>query len=123
MPGHVWNSTLKRKTPLQRVRIRAVSEKQQSRNRDYRKTLQAWWASLGEDPKCWACVKRGSLFPKRATQNHHRRGKVGSLLCDTRFFTAVDFDCHGWIHDHPAEARALELLAEAKDWNVPLKDF
>jgi hypothetical protein len=33
-----------------------------------------------------------------ATQIHHKRGRVGSLLTDQRYFMAVCNDGHHWIH-------------------------
>lgn len=39
-----------------------------------------------------------------ATEIHHRRGRVGSLLTDERYFLAVSHRGHLWIHNNPGQA-------------------
>lgn len=53
--------------------------------------------------------------PHRATDIHHRRGRIGSLLTDTQFFTPVCRQAHLFIHAHPSEAKALGLILAG--WN------
>lgn len=66
-----------------------------------------------------ACVARiREVCARGATDVHHQRGKVGRLLCDTRFFLPVCRGCHDWIHQHPNRARELGLIAPASEWEV-----
>lgn len=46
---------------------------------------------------------------RRATEIHHMRGKIGSLLCDIRYFKAVSSFCHRAIEDKPKEAKERGL--------------
>lgn len=40
-----------------------------------------------------------------ATQVHHMKGRLGPLLCDTRFWMAVCMECHDYIETHKNVAR------------------
>lgn len=98
-------------------RINPVSKRQQQRFREYRKVRKEF---LREHPVC-ECCRVINLNPilHRATEIHHVRGRIGSLLCDTRFFKATCFQAHHWIGHHPQEARKLGLLCELGKWNTP----
>lgn len=50
---------------------------------------------------------------------HHTRGRVGSLLCDTRHFLAICLSCHREIGDRPDWARSVGLLCRRGLWNTP----
>lgn len=38
---------------------------------------------------------------------HHKRGKIGDLLVDTRYFLPVCRACHNFLHDNPKIAKEL----------------
>lgn len=40
-----------------------------------------------------------------ATDVHHKRGRIGSLLTDTAHWLAVCRPCHQWIETNPKEAK------------------
>lgn len=64
-----------------------------------------------------------SVFPElMSTDNHHTRGKAGTLYIDKRFFKPVSRKGHEWIQSHPVQARAMGLLCEIGQWNSPPKD-
>ena len=67
-------------------------------------------------PTCACCFRR------LATDVHHTRGRVGSLLVDMRFFSGVCRSCHEWIAGHPRRARECGLLCAAGAWNSPPRD-
>lgn len=94
---------------LQRSPLRRVSKKRASEGKEYQAVSRAF---LVANPTCQACYK------EPATELHHKRGRIGKLLIDTRFFMAVDSDCHEFIHANPNRARELGLLAPANEWNV-----
>lgn len=52
------------------------------------------------------------VFNKKieATEIHHKKGRVGSLLNDTSFWLAVSREGHTWIDNNPDEARKLGFL-------------
>lgn len=84
--------------------IRSLSLRQQDRLKLYRIRRDAW--SL--DPRNQWCAIHLKLEnqKKRAEPNpHHIRGRLGPLLCDTRFWLAVCQECHDRIHREPAWAR------------------
>lgn len=66
-------------------------------------------------PLCEACryiaaFDHGNPAASKITSDiHHRKGKVGLLLFDARYFLAVCRECHNWIGDHPKEAEQLGL--------------
>lgn len=76
--------------------IKKVSKKQQSRNARYAKAKREY---LTEHPKCQVCNIR------LASDIHHRRGRVGDLLCDKSYFLAVDRMCHQKIELNPVWAK------------------
>jgi hypothetical protein len=59
---------------------------------------------LKNNPICERCYKR------KATQIHHQKGKLNNLLCDVRYFMAVDLICHQWIENNREEAYQLGYL-------------
>jgi hypothetical protein len=68
-------------------------------------------------PMCVACLAR-DVTPAPSAQVHHRRGRIGRLLRDQRFWTAVCAECHEWIHGNPNEARKIGLIVPVAEWNV-----
>lgn len=65
------------------------------------------------------CQRPGCL--KKATDLHHCRGRIGTLLTDERFWKVLCRTCHNWVGDNPTEARRLGLLCEPGEWNTPVK--
>lgn len=41
---------------------------------------------------------------KRANDLHHKRGRVGDLLTDKRYFLSLCRDHHNWVGLHPVES-------------------
>ncbi len=53
---------------------------------------------------------KGKICPitkKPATEIHHKKGKIGKLLIDQRYFLGVTRTGHIWIENNPAEAEKL----------------
>ena len=72
------------------------------------------------NPWCQCCVAiRGVNFndARLTTQIHHRRGRAGLLLYDTRYFLACCQTCHNWIGENIEESRKLGLICDKGDWN------
>ena len=40
-----------------------------------------------------------------ASEIHHRKGRSGEMLNDTKFFMPVCRDCHNWIESNPTKAK------------------
>ncbi len=104
---------IRRRTPLARARrrINAISTTRRRSLNAYAKAARAWKAQ----PENRACRFPGCRRP--ATDIHHTRGRIGSLLTDTRFWVPVCRSHHDWIGANPASARDLGLLAPLGQWN------
>lgn len=77
--------------------IPKISKKESARLRKYSVVRKEY---LAEHPFCEVKGCR-----ERATENHHKRGKIGSLLCDKRYFFATCSDHHRFIEVHPEWAK------------------
>ena len=66
--------------------IKPISDKQLARLAEYRKVRKEF-LSRKENQIC-------PVTGEKTNQVHHRKGKIGDLLCDTRFFLAVSFKGH-----------------------------
>ena len=108
-----------------RKRIAPMSGRMKARNEEYRKVRHAWMTLPdGTRRTCSACLKiqyptnvRPMEFLHDATEPHHSRGKLGKLLCDTRFWIPVCRTAHTWIDANREKARELGLLCKRGDWN------
>jgi len=52
----------------------------------------------------------GKICPitgQKETQVHHKKGRIGKLLTDVRYFLGVSAEGHKWIEEHPEEAKKL----------------
>jgi hypothetical protein len=89
--------------------IRRISRKRMRSQIIYRRRKQGFMA---KHPRCQCC--------KRALSEdlHHKRGRIGRLLTDERFWMAVCRPCHDRIHRHPAEAVERGYLAGPGEWNT-----
>jgi predicted HNH restriction endonuclease len=88
-----------------------------ARARDqYNRRVRVWLSGK----KCEACGRIApGVHPRGASQCHHKHGRGwrGELLMVEDLWLPVCAGCHRWIHDHPAQARKLGLLAKAGEWN------
>lgn len=90
-------SPLKRRTPLKsKGRLRNASTKRQ---REYKEYTQVRNTYLTLHPICERCKK------SKATDIHHKAGRVGKWLCRHEFFAATCRPCHDEIHANPTAAR------------------
>lgn len=60
--------------------------------------------------RCAVCRER------KSDEVHHKRGRIGKLLCNVAYFVPVCMECHAWIGAYPATARAMGWLAQPGDW-------
>jgi hypothetical protein len=81
--------------------MRAVSKKRAALERVYRKRRPVF---LEANP--W-CGFPGCLAA--AAEVHHRKGRVGALLLDERFWTGLCHHHHQHVTEHPSEAYALGM--------------
>lgn len=95
---------LKRFTPLKRGgRLRNASPKRQGEYNKYSKAKNAY---LALHPQCERCKSQ------KATDLHHKTGRVGQWLCRYEYFAALCRNCHNWIHANGKEARRLGWIID-----------
>lgn len=64
----------------------------------------------------WTCER---CRARSAEHVHHKRGRVGALLTDWRYWMAVCHVCHAWIGDNPTTARQAGYVCAQGLWNRP----
>lgn len=106
---------MKRRKPLKKISARRAEQL-----REYAKVKREWWNTLvyfngGATPLCEfdGCLQESEKTP------HHARGRVHSLLTDTRHWRSLCRFHHAWVHAFPAKARNMGLLCELGKWNTP----
>lgn len=73
---------------MKKTKLNKVSKTGAIRRRAYIKIRNNY---LLLNPICEVCGDR------LATEIHHKKGRIGTLLCDDRYFLAVDPICHQTI--------------------------
>lgn len=100
--------------------MRPISKKRSAALKEYakaKKEFVAEWSNKRTNTvACHRCLKH---VPTKKITIHHMRGRVGSLLCDTRHWSLLCMACHNWVGDHPSEAREAGLLCAKGLWNTP----
>lgn len=81
-----------------RVRIKRVSKKRASQEVEYRVVRLEY---LNKHPICQV-----HNCGNKSEQVHHKKGRIGKLLTDKRYFLAVCDACHKYIELHPAWSKA-----------------
>lgn len=99
------------KTQPRRKRIRAVSPNQRRKLAHYAQVKTAFLAAA---KRCDCCLR--DVDKCGPVHVHHRRGRIGRLLCATEYWAAVCQHCHEWIHANPKGAQARGLLAGPGEW-------
>jgi hypothetical protein len=70
----------------------------------YNREVKAWLPTQGPCP-VWLSGVLGRVKEVRPRENHHMKGRIGSLLMDKEFWLGVSRRGHRWIHDNPKWAR------------------
>lgn len=100
--------------------MRPISKKRSAALKEYAKAKKEFVAKFakpgGKSVICWNCIRS---VPIAKITIHHTRGRIGSLLCDTRYFSLLCVSCHNWVGEHPNEAREKGLLCAKGLWNTP----
>ncbi len=77
---------------MKRNPLRKISKKMSSRLREYAKVRKEY---LAAHPMCEVCGRQAS------TEIHHKKSRIGNLLCEKEYFLAVDSLCHRLLTDNP----------------------
>lgn len=87
---------------LAKTPIKKQSESLSQAKKRYKKAREEF---LSTHPCCEVKIP-GCLIPNDGYNNegiqvHHKKGRIGDLLWDKRYFLAVCANCHRFIEDHP----------------------
>lgn len=107
--------------------IKSESKRLKDERAKYRK-VSAVFLARPENKWCICCTLRREVLQENITRNqatviHHWAGRIGRLLCYVPYFKAFCSGCPPWPHEHPKEARELNLLAPAHLWEVFPGDY
>lgn len=84
-----------------RLHLTDVVPEKVDKQKEYLKKKKVY---LKDNPNC--------QFPgckKKANDLHHKRGRVGDLLTDERYFLGLCRDHHNWVHLNPIAALEMGL--------------
>ena len=100
-----------------RSRIRKISRKRAAEQQRYKVARLAFLAEfpICANPKCGKDCDPPKP-PRKATDIHHTRGRIGRLYLNSRYWRPVCRRCHDFINENPAAARALGLLCAPGQW-------
>lgn len=86
------------------------SEKRIIQDKQYNKLRKDF---LIEHPCCVAQLAGCTGYDTDTLTIQHKRGRVGKLYLDTRYWITLCLNCHRWVNEHPNES--IELgLAESR---------
>lgn len=110
-----------RQSTLKRSPLKRESKGLKAERAKYWK-LSAVFLAQPENTWCICCTLRReklgeNILRNQSTEVHHFAGRIGRLLCYVPFFRAFCKPCRSWPHDHPSQARELNLLAPPALWN------
>jgi hypothetical protein len=91
---------LKRSGTLKRTPLRRVSKKRAKQNKEYSRLRQEF---LTTRPICDACGGK-------ATEIHHKRGRLQARLLDQDYFAPLCQPCHQKVHLNPKWAYSIGLM-------------
>ena len=85
-------------------KIKSVSDKMLVSLREYRKVRDVYMDehTICEHPEC----------SSPSTELHHKKGRIGKLLTDSRYFCALCHDHHEWSEKNPILAKELGLSVD-----------
>jgi len=75
--------------------------------------LKPVWRSQPTNHYCSAHCKGHNLFTPAENYPHHKKGRVGDLLNDVRYWMPICYNCHRWIHDHVDASYQLGWLIKS----------
>jgi hypothetical protein len=92
------NANTHERQNVKRKPIRRISDKQAERNRQYSKDRREF-LSRAENQNCRVFKE------KKATEVHHRKGRLGRFLLEQQWWLPVSREGHQWIESNPDAAR------------------
>lgn len=118
-----------KKEPKVRTRIKRRSTKRAKEERVYNTRVKVWltlpenkwcgiwcakkgvhWSAIDEDGKVLIPPKWVWARCPRATQCHHRAGRIGAKLLAEKDWIPASHDEHMWVHANASTAREIGVL-------------
>lgn len=117
--GKAWNSTLNvykypnKKKPQKKATgitsTPAVKKRTPIKQRSTKRAAQERQYSSKDRPEYLAahpvCEIQVAGCTYEATEVHHKKGRIGTLLNDKSYFCAACRNCHDWAENNPKEAK------------------
>lgn len=94
------------KNPKPKKRISARTEKRIIQDKQYSKLRKDF---LNDNPCCVARLSGCTHCEPESLTIQHKKGRVGKLYLDTRYWITLCLNCHRWANEHPKEAEQLGL--------------
>jgi len=95
---------LRRSRLLRRTRLRPVSRRRARELREYYSQREKF---LARPENFWCPVAWQVWGMKiRTVEIHHKRGRIGAMLNNERYWLAVSQEGHAHIHAYPSQSRA-----------------
>lgn len=86
--------------------IKSIKKQSKKREQQTKIYTQLRKAFLSKPENKWCPVMLQLKNKKvKATTIHHKRGKIGDLLNDTRFWVALSMDGHKYVEENPIWAK------------------
>lgn len=82
-----------------------IAHRSPKRAKQEREYLKERTAFLLSSQQCQA--KLPNICTRKATEVHHKKGRIGYLLTYVPFWLPVCRSCHEWIENNPNEAKEL----------------
>lgn len=109
------NNPLKR-TPIKK-KVYKIKKVAKGRARELRiySVLRKDYLKDHQVCECGRKDEKGNVCQRPSIEIHHSKGKIGSLLNDTRFWKAIARACHDWAEANPKEAKKIGLSVNRID--------
>ena len=121
-PGQRQRTLPKPREIRQRKPIRKKSSKQAKSDRLYNAQAKKYLFNdgIGRMDMVALALQQGAI---KATCVHHKRGRLGTLKFDERFWIPTTMQNSLWPHTHINEARRKKLIANQGDWHLEPGDW
>lgn len=108
-PSYIWSKKLckrcffKENPPKRLVKtpIKKKSESLSQAKKHYKKAREEFLSTHNScEVKIPGCLIPNDSYSNEGMQVHHKKGRLGNLLWDKRYFLAICANCHRFITDH-----------------------
>lgn len=102
-----WSAHFQTTNTKPTVRQKRISPRSSKRSKEEAEYSRRRIAFLARHPICQANLL--GICTRYATEVHHKKGRIGSLLLDVKHWLAACHHCHQWIELNPIKAKEMGL--------------